>query len=189
MRKLAIISLTVLLTSIWAVAQIPTSGNIFVGYSFENSNWSGLNPGLNRPNLNGWGASLEGKVFPHVGIVTDFASHYGSQSFTILPPAGPGPETVNVTGHSWEILFGPRLSIPIGKITPFGEAMFGVAHIHNGGFISNSNTSFATALGGGVDYRLVKLLALRLEGDYLQTRFFGTTQNNLRISTGIVVRF
>ena len=178
-----------LLAANFAAAQIPTSGNIFVGYSFERTNWSGLDSALSGPNLNGWEASLEGKVFPHLGIVTDFSAHYGSQSFTTFPPSGPGPTTVNVTGHEWEVLFGPRLSIPVGKITPFAEAMFGVAHINNGGFVSNSNTSFATGIGGGVDYRLVRILAVRLEADYVQTRFFSTTQNDVRLSPGLVFRF
>ena len=48
---------------------------------------------------------------------------------------------------------------------------------------------FATALGGGLDYKIIRLIALRIQGDYVQTRFFGTTQNNVRLSTGIVVRF
>ena len=187
MHKMAYVGLGVLLLGSLAAAQ--TSGNIFVGYSFENTNWAGLSSSLSRPNLNGWEASLEGKIFPHVGIVTDFSRHYGSESFLIFPPAGPGPIRVNVTGHEWEALFGPRLSIPVGRATPFGEVMIGVAHIKNGDYISNSNTSFATAVGGGLDYRLVRLLAVRLEADYLQTRFFSTTQNNLRLSTGIVLRF
>jgi hypothetical protein len=68
--------------------------------------------------------------------------------------------------------------------------MFGVAHIHNGGdFPSSANTSFATALGGGLDYRLIKFFALRLEVDYLKTRFYDTHQNNLRLSPGLVFRF
>jgi hypothetical protein len=68
--------------------------------------------------------------------------------------------------------------------------MIGVAHIHNGGtFPGPTNTSFATALGGGVDYRLIRILALRLQVDYVQTRFYSTTQNNLRLSPGVVLRF
>jgi opacity protein-like surface antigen len=185
MRKIACIGLGVFLLVSFAAAQ---SGNIFVGYSFENTNWAGLNSSLSRPNLNGWEASLEGKVFPHLGIVTDFASHYGSQSFTELSPSG--PVKVNVTGHEWEVLFGPRLSIPVGNFTPFAEAMIGLAHVHNGGdFPSSANTSFAAAIGGGLDYRLIKFLAVRLEADYLQTRFYSTTQDNLRLSTGVVFRF
>jgi opacity protein-like surface antigen len=188
MRKSVYLGLAVLWLASLAVAQIPTSGNIFVGYSFENTNWSGIDSSLARPNLHGWKASLEGKVFPHLGIVTDFSSHYGSESFVSESPNG--PVRVNVTGHEWEILFGPRLSIPIGNFTPFAEGMVGVAHIHNGGdFPSSSNTSFATALGGGLDYRLIKILAVRLEVDYVGTRFFHTTQNNLRFSPGLVLRF
>ena len=188
MRKMVGIAFPLFLFIGLAAAQIPTSGNVFLGYSFENTNWSGLDSTLNRPNLQGWEASLEGKVFPHLGIVTDFNGHYGSQSFT--EPTPNGLQTVNVTGHEWEALFGPRLSVPVGKVTPFAEVMVGIAHIKNGGdFPSSSNTSFATALGGGIDYRLVRLIALRLESDYLRTRFFNTTQNNLRLSTGIVIRF
>ena len=187
MRKMAYMGLGVFLLASFAAAQIPTSGNIFVGYSFENTNWSGIDSGLGGPNLNGWGASLEGKVFPHVGIVTDFSSHYGSESFVAETPNG--PQRINVSGHEWEVLFGPRLSIPVGNFTPFAEAMLGIAHIHNGDQVDHSNTSFATALGGGLDYRLVHFLAVRLEVDYLHTGFFSTTQNNLRVSPGLVFRF
>lgn len=188
MRKIAFLVVTVFLLAALAAAQIPTAGNVFVGYSYENTDWSGLDSSLNRPNLHGWEASLEGKLFPHLGIVTDFAGHYGSQSFTQNTPGG--PVRINVTGHEWELLFGPRLSIPVGNLTPFAEAMIGVAHIHNGGTLPGpTNTSFSAALGGGLDYRLIKVLALRLEVDYLQTRFYSTSQHNLRLSPGVLVRF
>ncbi len=170
-----------------AKAQVP-SGNIFFGYSYENTSWSGLNSSLSRPNLQGWEASFEGKVLPWVGIVGDVSGHYGSQTF--IEPTPNGPVNINVTGHEQEYLVGPRLSVPVGKFTPFGEVMVGVAHIHTGGTLPGpSNTSFATAVGGGIDYRLFRPIALRLEGDYLHTSFFSTGQNNLRLSTGIVLRF
>lgn len=188
MRKLAGICIALFLFASLASAQIPSSGNIFVGYSYENASSSVMKLNLSRPNLQGWEASLEGKVAPWFGIVADFSGHYGSQTFTSATPNG--LETVKVTGHEWEVMFGPRVSIPIGKYTPFAEAMAGIAHINTGGtFPGPSNTSFATAVGGGIDYRLVKLIALRLEGDYITTRFFSTTQNNIRLSTGVVIRF
>src|SRR5215471_8148863 len=137
MRKIALITLALFVLTALAAAQIPTSGNIFVGYSFENTDWAGLSSGLSRPNLHGWEASLEGKVFPHVGIVADFAGHYGSEGFTEQTLGG--PVHVNITGHEWEVLFGPRLSIPVGNLTPFAEAMFGVAHIHNGDFVDHEH--------------------------------------------------
>jgi len=188
MRKFVGVVFGTLLATTLASAQVPTSGNIFVGYSYERTTWSGLGTGQSGPNLNGWEASLEGKVLPHVGIVTDFGSHYGSQTFIAETPGG--LFNAEVTGHQWEILFGPRVSVAVGKFRPFAEAMFGVGHIHNGGdFFDTGNTSFAEALGGGLDYHLVHLLALRFEADYLHTHFFDTTQNNVRLSTGIVFRF
>ena len=190
MRKLACLGIISFFFTCAASAQIPTSGNVFFGYSFENSSSTAFNSNLGRPNLQGWDASLEGKIFPHFGIVTDLSGHYGSQSFTEFPPLGGGSVTVQVTGHELEAIFGPRISIPVGKFTPFGEAMVGVGHITTGGSGGGpSDTSFATALGGGIDYRLIRMVAVRLEGDYMTTRFFGATQNNIRISTGIVIRF
>jgi opacity protein-like surface antigen len=170
-----------------ASAQGP-SGNVFFGYSYENTNSTTLNIISNRPNLNGWEASLEGKWLPWIGIVADFSGHYGSENFVQVTPNG--TSTINVTGHEQEVLFGPRVSIPVGKFTPFAEGMVGLAHIHTGGtFPGPSNTSFASALGGGLDYRLIKPVALRVEGDYIHASFFDTTQNNLRLSFGVVLRF
>ena len=143
---------------------------------------------VSRPNLHGWEGSFEGKVLPFVGIVGDVSGHYGTQSFTELTPNG--PLNVSVTGHEQEYLVGPRLSVPVGKFTPFGEVMVGAAHIHTGGTLPGpSNTSFATAVGGGLDYRIFRPIALRVEGDYLHTKFFSSTQNNLRLSAGVVFRF
>ena len=99
------------------------------------------------------------------------------------------PTTLTVTGHETDVTFGPRLSFPIGKFRPFGEALFGVGHVSTGQGISTSDTSLVTTVGGGLDYKIIRILALRAEGDYVQTRFFSTTQNNFRLSTGIVFRF
>jgi hypothetical protein len=188
MLKMACLGVALFLFAGLANAQVP-SGNIFLGYSFENTSSSGLGLNLSRPNLQGWEGSLEGKWLPWVGMVADFSGHYGSQTFQEPVPQS-GAITVKVTGHELEVMFGPRVSIPVGKFTPFAEAMGGVAHINTGGsFPGPSNTSFATALGGGIDYRLIRLFAWRVEGDYITTRFFNSTQNNFRLSTGIVFRF
>ena len=78
MRRVLGVAIGIVLAATLAKSQIPASGNIFVGYSFEHTNWSGLHGPmslpLGKPNLNGWEASLEGKVLPHLGIVTDFFS-------------------------------------------------------------------------------------------------------------------
>jgi len=68
--------------------------------------------------------------------------------------------------------------------------LIGAAHMsESSSLLSSSDTSFAYALGGGLDYHLIPLISWRVQGDLLQTRFFSNTQNNVRISTGIVVHF
>jgi hypothetical protein len=192
MFKAACMGLGLFLVAGLANAQIP-SGNVFLGFSYERTNSSEFNSGLvattlNNPNLHGWEASFEGKMVPFFGIVGDVSGHYGSENF--VEPTPNGPQTIRVTGHEQEYLVGPRLSVPVGKFTPFAEGMVGVAHIHNGGTLpSPSNTSFAYALGGGLDYRLFGPIAARAEGDYLRTKFFNSIQNNLRLSAGVVFRF
>jgi len=184
MRKIALLTLSLLRFATLASAQIPTAGNVFFGYSYYNTN---LSP-IDRANTNGWQASVEGKFLPWVGIVGDVSSHYGSQNFEAFCPPIPGPcfrSTADVTEHNY--LFGPRVSVSVGKFRPFAEGLIGASHVNVKG--GSSDTSFASALGGGIDYKLIPAVAWRLQGDYVQTRFFNTTQNNLQLATGIVIRF
>jgi opacity protein-like surface antigen len=192
MFKAACLGVALFLFAGLANAQIP-SGNVFLGFSYESTNTTAFGPNLvgttvSRPNLHGWEGSFEGKVFPLIGIVGDVSGHYGTQSFTELTPNG--PLNISVTGHEQEYLVGPRLAVPVGKFTPFCEVFVGAAHIHTGGTLPGpSNTSFATAVGGGLDYRVFHPIALRVEGDWIHTKFFSSTQNNLRLSAGVVFRF
>src|SRR5437660_12241126 len=78
MRKTGFIVFALFLFAGLSSAQIPTSGNVFFGYSYYNTNLSSID----RANTNGWELSVEGKVIPWVGIVADFDSHYGSQNFS-----------------------------------------------------------------------------------------------------------
>jgi hypothetical protein len=168
-----------------ASAQIPTAGNIYVGYSYLNTN-----VGVDRQGLNGWEGSIEGKFFPFVGIVADFSANYGNlkspnPAGTCVPGVVCSP--LNVNSHFDNLLFGPRVSVSVGHVRPFAEAMFGAAHINTNGF--GSDTSFATALGGGFDYRIFHILAWRFEGDYIRSDLFHNTQHNARFTTGVVLRF
>jgi hypothetical protein len=202
-QKIVGLTFTLLVFAGAASAQLP-GGNIFVGYSYTGGDVfsNNCNPGcpaiafLQPPSrssaLNGFDGSLEGKFLPWIGIVADLSRQYGSEDFTrvciIGPPAcSPGRVTVHSTLSS--VMFGPRVSVPIGRLTPFAHALIGVSHIHDSGAVSNSDTAFATAIGGGVDYKLIKGLAWRVQGEEFHTRFFGSTQDHFRFSTGIVLRF
>jgi len=181
MRKISMAAFLLLVFASLANAQVPTAGNVFFGYSFYSAD---VTPG-NRTNTNGWEGSIEGKFLPWVGIVGDFDAHYGSQSFLGLCPGVNCTFNADFTERNY--LFGPRVSVSVAKIRPFAEFLIGAGHINVKGV--NSDTSFATAIGGGLDYKLIPLVAWRFQGDYVHTRFFDSAQNNVRLSTGIVVRF
>jgi len=188
MRNVLFALLTLFSFATLAAAQVPTSGNVFFGYSYYSTNLSSTD----RANTNGWEATGEGKVLPFIGIVGDFSAHYGTEHFPIACPQG----GINVTGgcpsndfnvSEHDYLFGPRAFVSLGKIRPFAEFLIGAAHASANGYASD--TSFASAFGGGLDYKLVGLLAWRFQGDYVHTSLFGTGHNNVKIATGIVFRF
>jgi hypothetical protein len=173
------------LIATFGFAQVPTSGNVFVGYSYMSADLP-----ANRANLNGWNASVEGKVLPLLGIVADFSGNYGSQNFSQLVSCAGGGLGTSCSVHETNFLFGPRISFSIGKFRPFVHGLIGASHIsESAGGVSGADTSFADALGGGIDYHLIPLIGWRVQVDALQTRFFGTTQENVRLSTGITIHF
>jgi hypothetical protein len=156
--------LVVSLTSLTARAQDKIE--LFGGYSYQHYD------GIPSGNLNGWEISGQYKVARWLGGVADLGAHYGSPS---------GIDTGTVT-----YLFGPQVSFP-APISPFVHVLIGGAHIREGGI---TDTSFSTAFGGGIDMRVAPFLSWRIfQGDVVNTGFFGGTQHNARVSTGIVFRF
>jgi hypothetical protein len=197
-RKAGAISFLLFCLTTIAGAQIPTGGNIFFGYSYSQGEaFTGSSvPTVLAPSgsagMNGWEGSLEGKFLPWIGLVADLDWHYGGRTFTqtcsVVPPCASKTFRLNASRHA--VLFGPRASVSIGKYTPFAEFLVGVAHqTDSGGGISNSDTTFSRAIGGGLDYKLIKGIAWRVQGDSIHTTFFGQSQDDLRVSTGIVFRF
>ncbi len=94
-------------------------------------------------------------------------------------------------------LFGPRLNMRrFDHFVPFTEFLFGGARGGGGLTGVGSKNVFAMASGGGVDVVLTKNLAWRFaQIDYLLTNFDGANvgssgrQSNLRLGTGLVLRF
>jgi hypothetical protein len=132
-------------------------------------------------NLNGWEFSGQYKVLPFMGLVADFDGNYGTLD---------GGKT---RVHTF--VFGPQVSVP-DKVSPFAHALFGVAKESQDpptsfAFYSlGSDMSFATALGGGIDVKAARFISIRLlQVDYLRTHLHGTTQNQPRVSAGIVLHF
>jgi outer membrane immunogenic protein len=84
------------------------------------------------------------------------------------------------------------------RFAPFAQVLLGGAHASgtlapgNSGLPGTAN-AFAMIAGGGVDISLTRHIALpAFEADYYLTRFDNGTndhQNNLRIATGVIIRF
>jgi hypothetical protein len=162
-RKLSLLLGLFFLTSLSAPAQDKVE--VFGGYSYMRFR--------NSPsaNLNGWEIAGQYKFTDWLGGVADFDGHYGS-------PNGIGTST-------YTYLFGPQISWP-SRVSPFAHVLLGGAHIGAAGF---GNSSFSMAIGAGIDTRIIDRVYWRvIQGDYLMTHF-GKTQNNARLSTGIVIRF
>jgi len=164
MRKILFVAAFFLLSAVSAKAQ---NAEFFGGYSFEHLDQAGYGA-----NQNGWDLSVNYKIVKVAGIVGDFSKTYGS------PPFG----STSLTSY----LVGPQFSFPT-PVSPFFHVMFGAGHADIAGA---GETSFATAIGGGVDVPVVPHVAIRaIQVDDIITRFASATQNNPRVSAGIVFRF
>ncbi len=168
-----------------AHAQDVPKFDVFAGYSYVRENPA--TSGIDSFSMNGGSASLGYNANHWLSAVADFGGYHTDN---IL---GTG-----IDGTLSTYLFGPRLSYRHdSRITPFGQVLFGVAHIggHNGLAFSTSDNSFAMTIGGGVEFKVSHRFSIRpLQVDYLLTRFneLGTgaqNQNNLRVSTGVVFHF
>jgi opacity protein-like surface antigen len=191
-RRIASITVVALASVVASYAQIP-GGNVFLGYSYVHGTIFSqdvlLQPPSRVANFNGWEASLEGKFLPFVGVVADVGQSYASGLFALCGPIALCSPGQTIDSRILTVMVGARASVPIGRFTPFAHALFGGAHINNSRAASNTDTSFATAIGGGIDYKFIKGVAWRFQGDDLHTHFFSAGQHNLRLATGLVLRF
>jgi hypothetical protein len=171
--------------------------------------------GLNSRSFNGGGGGATWYFAKILGVKGDLMG-YGSTSFTktfsssvTLPngaviPAG----SYTSQGNMFTYLFGPVVRIPIPKVTPFGEILFGGSNTNGyvnlvksidaaGGTISRSPTQhpFTMAIGGGLDISVSTHISLRPgEVDYVLSRYSNpltstNNQNNFRYCGGVVFKF
>jgi outer membrane protein OmpA-like peptidoglycan-associated protein len=176
---------------------------LFLGYSYLHA-VPGLTAGNRLVWLNGGSASIAYNFNRYLGIVADFGALTNSEvKFTGAYTSTVDVNNANVNALTY--LFGPRLSFrKYNRITPFAQALFGVAHANavvltpctTGCTILPSQGTFAMTAGGGLDVRVHRHIAIRIvQAEYLMTRFqdytTGTTatQNDVRLSSGIVFRF
>ena len=143
-----------------------TKGDVYLGYSFVSSGltigsccFSGSvgSASTGRALLNGWEASASVRLFHWLQAVGDVSGGYGRLPVVFSSILGSGKLNVNTNLYTY--LFGPRASVSVGRLSPFGQALFGLAHqsVSANAFITNvgqRDNAFALDLGGGIDFRL-----------------------------------
>jgi peptidoglycan-associated lipoprotein len=159
-----------------------------LGYSYVRSN--APPGGCTCFNQNGGSAvfawPLTGGQFSLVGDVT--VTHAGG--------VASGGYGITMSAYTGGMRYTPKVR---SALKPFGQVLVGLGHasgtLVNGPDtnVGNAGAAFASIMGGGVDWRLNGRWSIRLaEADYVLTTFDNggnNHQNNLRINTGVVVRF
>jgi opacity protein-like surface antigen len=177
---------------------------LFLGYSYLRAVPTDTN-GNRLEWLNGGSTSLAFNFNRYLGIVGDFGGFNDSR--LQLTGAGVPSTVVDSDGTVFTYLLGPRFSYrKYSRITPFAQVLFGAIHASDVTLESGcagaactvlpTENSFTLTAGGGLDFRLHHHIALRLiQAEYLMTRFDDLatgstgTQNDIRLSTGLVFRF
>jgi hypothetical protein len=77
---------------------------------------------------------------------------------------------------------------PTGRLQPWVHIVLGKAHLHPQTTYGSQSTAGWEA-GGGVNYKLIDWISVRVGADALETSFFGTYQVSPVIHTGIVFSF
>lgn len=162
-----------------------------------------------RVGFHGFQASLIGNVHRNVGIKGDVSGHFKSEDASVtFTPTGGASVTQNfqTKARLYNVLGGPEFKARnTSAVTPWVHALFGVAHANvefsatTGPFAgiseSDSDTGFAMAFGGGLDFRASNRVSVRASADYNPT-FLGNNdtttlnrsdrQDNLRFSIGLL---
>lgn len=199
MRHVFVLLLFVAIAAI-ACAQDTPKVEVFGGYQFISADNKEAVPELGiggRQSMHGFNADVAYRAMKHVSLVADFGAAYKSV------PISTGGMNLDMRMRFYPILFGPRVSVTKGKVTPFAEALVGIGHISVGASVQGVSASqgynkFAMAFGGGLDMKVANRMAVRVvKFDYLLVHFSDTTGgvsvsenlNNLRLATGVVFTF
>ena len=159
-----------------------------------NYSYTRINPGstFGSYNANGGFADVAYNFNKYFAAVADLGGSYtGTQNGLAL------------NNTSFEYLFGPRVNFRHSRYTPYVQALFGGVRYSNGfdptasdPRLGVSQNNFAAAFGGGLDINVTNHIAVRpFQVEYLMTQIqpqvsnLNYTQNNLRYSAGVVLKF
>jgi hypothetical protein len=198
MRRVVSLVGFILFVAISAGAQGPTGvgssphGSSHTFSSPDFSTWQfSLDYQYNRINLlgapfntNGLNASVARYFGRRFGIEGQVGIGFGNTGATTTP--------ANLNMKSLFVGGGPRLAFRNrGRFEPWLHFVIGMEHFRftqTAGVLGN-NTALAGAAGGGMDYLLRRNMAVRVEADFIGSRFFSTNQRHFQVVSGLVFNF
>jgi opacity protein-like surface antigen len=147
------------------------SPDVFLGYTYTKAG---------EATLHGWQATGSYPLGDSLRLVADLTGHYGSFAQADL--------------SQLTFLAGVRWTWSKRRLVPFAEALIGGVRTKTSvaladGSISDSDTDWGAAFGGGVDYRLSGSWAARAQVDLLLLRAEGAWESDPRLSLGVVYLF
>jgi len=210
LRVSGIVLTVLLLGAIGAMAQDTPKADLFFGYSFLRYNSAQTVPAFTA---NGGIGTLGFNVNDHVGLEVELGGYHNGNI-----------NNYHFDNTTFSFLFGPRLSAGRSKkVDPYFHVLFGGQHgassiaadsilvvnpvvnaPSTSGRYKGSQTTFAMAVGGGIDIKLGKAVTFRpVQVDYYLTRFeapevvvpadsnlkTARNQNNFRYAAGIMFTF
>ncbi len=131
--------------------------------------------------LNGFEAGAALRVWHGLGVKGAVSRYTGS----------------NIGAESQLFVVGSgQYAVRFGRESIFVEGLFGSGNVNAGFFSGAGSTANTTVFGGGLDTRIARHLAFRVEGGLLHAKFVptsnqihGTPTSFGRLSTGLVVCF
>ena len=156
-----------------------TNWQVSVGYQYNRINLTGT-----PFDTNGVNSSFVRYFGRWIGAEAQLGLGFGNTGVTTAPP--------NLTAKSLFAGGGPRLALRgHGRVEPWVHAIVGIEHFRfsqTSGVLGN-NSALGGVGGGGIDFRLNPRTSLRVEGDWLGTRFFSVNQRSFQVVTGLVFNF
>jgi hypothetical protein len=174
------ITATLLLSGSLLHAQTETMPKFEVGLNYSGLHVNSANYDYQRTG-NGGAGYLEYNLSKMVGLVADFGGYANTRT--------------GVDQKMMTYLFGPRFNWRRSRLTPYAQFLFGGGYLWYGPGQKQTQNAFATAAGGGLDYNFNHLISFKpIQVEYVMTQFdstqgFGSHQNDIRYSAGVVFKF
>jgi Outer membrane protein beta-barrel domain len=176
------LSFVLLLAGMMAAQDEPTKLELYGGYYYVrfniNANVSGQPP-FQTFNGNGGGGEVIYNANKWICVLGDVSGVWATNA--------------TKEGAAIPYLFGPKVSLRRGAVTPFAQVLLGGVVTSSGIAQIGWQSHFAMTAGGGIDVRVSKHFSIRpVQAEYFLTKIpdgLQNRQNNFRFSAGIVFRF